>query len=129
MADIYVLAVDLPGHDDPVKHAFRYQAGDVVMVREDGDGPGKWAEKAGVYKVIRVPGPAAKWEHLTAERPFDYAVTQPCKIKRFDIATVYAAEAAKPSAHEVMDKCVVLTSSEASTMLLVTKPEAGELVI
>jgi hypothetical protein len=129
MADLYVLAVDLPSHEDPVKNAFRYQAGDVIMVREDGDGPGKWAETANVYKVVRVPGAAQKWEYLTAERPFDFSVTQPCKIKRFNIADVYAVQGMKGAPHEVMGTCIALTSAEASIMMVVTKADAGGLVI
>lgn len=129
MADIYILAIDLPQHDNPVQNAFRYQAGDVIMVRENDDGPGKWAEKAGVYKVVRVPGAASKWAHLEVERDFDWDVTQPRKIKRFDISAVYALPSEKMADHAAMGKCIVLSSAEASTMLLVTKPESGGLVI
>lgn len=111
MADIYVLATDLPLHKDPELAAYKFKAGDVIAVREDGDGIGKAAEKSGIYKVIRVDGTREKWAFLEDSRPFVPGARLPKRINRMDVLAVYEAEKTNKAAHPTMGECIVLGSA------------------
>lgn len=129
MADLYVLAVDLPTLEDPKKEAYKYKAGDVIAVLGDGEGPGKAVEKCGMYKVVRVPGPPADWAYLMANRPFDPDVEAPRRLKTLDITTIYSEAATKGVPHEKMPEMVTLDAAAAKAMEKVTEAKSGDLVI
>ena len=129
MADLYVLAVDLPTLEDPKKEAYKYKAGDVIAVLGDGEGPGRAVEICSLYKVVRVPGPPDDWAYLMANRPFDPDVEAPRRLKTLDITTVYAEAAAKGTPHEKMPEMISIDTAAVKAMEKVTEAKSGDLVI